>query len=96
MILQIDDWVKNRKKINDHPEPNITVDVKNNAILIYYIPRTDCSKYSISDFNGKILFTGDLTSDESATQFCNSLAKGIYNLTIIDGEDMVQKQFSID
>lgn len=96
MKLKIDE------KIIEHPvkrvelsEPQIEINEKTRELTLNYKPRTSMAVCTISDVHGRILCSGKLEGKDTLTHCIKELQKGIYSLCIVDGEDMIKKQFRI-
>lgn len=77
-------------------EPKIEINREKMRAVITYEPRTSRVKFSISNQQGRIICTGDLSSGKG---ICDGKDKnmqpGVYTLVVIDGEDMIKKQFKL-
>jgi len=96
MIFRIDNSEKTKNIKKRHQDPKINIDHINNKLLIYYKPQSDYAKYSISDYNGQIHINGEFKGQNTIIENSSMLTKNMYNLIIVDGEDLIQKQFLVD
>lgn len=95
MDLKTEEQVRHSQKTN-LPEPKIEINTEEKCADITYEPQTSHVKYSISDFHGRIICTGDLSSGKAKCKAEDeNMTPGVYCLVVIDGEDMIKQQFEI-
>ena len=97
MKLKIDrKLIEHSVKRVELSEPQIEINNKTKELTLNYKPRTSMAVCSVSDVHGSILCTGKLNENDTMTHCIKDLQKGIYILCIVDGEDMIKKQFRVE
>lgn len=86
------DFLQGRKANTNSPDLKIQVDGK--TLTLNYQSKTWRSMFDISDINGRILKTGEITQNESKLVFnLSDFKAGNYSLWIVDGADLIKMNF---
>ena len=96
MKSTIDKLMLNKVSSPKLDEPKIEIDREAMQAVITYEPQTSRVTFSISDQQGRVICTGDLSSGKG---ICDGKDKdmrpGVYTLVVVDGADMIKKQFKL-
>jgi hypothetical protein len=76
---------------------SISLSVRNGRLLVFYSPAFAGCRWFISDVSGKELFSGEVsTSVLKDIELSSDMRSGIYELRIIDGDQLLGGRFRVE
>jgi len=76
---------------------SISLSVRNGRLLVFYSPAFEGCRWFISDATGNELFSGEVNATVlKDIELSTDLRSGIYELRIIDGDQLLEGRFRIE
>lgn len=73
----------------------IKVNSEQSILLLEYVPKTEKAFYDICDMDGRVIQTGEITSDDTSIQLGEKINKGAYLIWVVDGDEVSKGRFKL-